>query len=229
MRQPAGRRPTDWSPLGDADPVPGDPYEVAVLGRRFQATAQEIAGAAQRLRTMCSDVLAVPDGWYRITLEPGAREPAIANIIDRQFHGIDNARHPKGQAREQLLRVAQHAYGNGGMELYVSLQTAGGFPLPASLVVTLAPPHDDPAVVVTPERLAETLGNNFGQVALVDLPIGRAVRVRRRAEATILDVYVPVPESGAYLVLSFSTPLDALADAMIGLFDSIASTLRWIR
>jgi hypothetical protein len=53
--------------------------------------------------------------------------------------------------------------------------------------------------------------------------------VRRRAEATILDVYVPVPESGAYLVLSFSTPLDALADAMIGLFDSIASTLRWIR
>jgi hypothetical protein len=35
-------RPTDWAPLADTDPVPGDAYEVAVLGRRFQTTAQEI-------------------------------------------------------------------------------------------------------------------------------------------------------------------------------------------
>ncbi len=48
-------RPADWSPLADSDPVPGDPYEVAALGQRFQATAQEINAAAQRLRTMCTD------------------------------------------------------------------------------------------------------------------------------------------------------------------------------
>jgi hypothetical protein len=30
-------------------------------------------------------------------------------------------------------------------------------------------------------------------------------------------------------MLSFSTPLDELADAMVGLFDSIAGTLRWLR
>jgi hypothetical protein len=173
--------------------------------------------------------LTVPEEWYRIALEPGVREPTIAKVIDQQFRGVGNASQLRGNARGQLLRVAQHAYGNGGMELYVSLQTAGGFPLPASLVVTLTPPHDDPAVLVTPERLAKTLGNSLGQVTIVELPAGQAVRVRRRAEATILDVYVPVPESGAYLVLSFSTPLDALADAMIGLFDSVASTLRWIR
>jgi hypothetical protein len=49
-------RPMDWTPLADADPVPGDPDEVAVLGRRFQATAEEITAAAERLRTMCTDV-----------------------------------------------------------------------------------------------------------------------------------------------------------------------------
>ena len=48
-------RPADWSPLAGSDPVPGDPYGVAALGQRFQATAQEINGAAQRLRTMCTD------------------------------------------------------------------------------------------------------------------------------------------------------------------------------
>jgi hypothetical protein len=170
----------------------------------------------------------VPEGWHRIALEPGVREPAIAAVIDHQFCALNNASQLKDQLREQLLRTAQHAYGNGGMELYVSLQTAAGFPLPASLVVTLTPPPDDPTVTVTPERLAEILGNNGGQVTLADLPAGQAVRVRRRVQSTTLDIYVPIPHSGAYLLLSFSTPLDALADAMIGLFDTIASTLRWI-
>lgn len=48
-------RPVDWSPLSDTDPVPGDPVEVAALGRRLAATADEISSAAQRLRTMCTD------------------------------------------------------------------------------------------------------------------------------------------------------------------------------
>jgi hypothetical protein len=48
-------RPVDWSPLAEADPVPGDPYEVAALGRRFRATADLIASASRRLATMCTD------------------------------------------------------------------------------------------------------------------------------------------------------------------------------
>jgi hypothetical protein len=172
--------------------------------------------------------LIVPEGWHRIDVQPGVREPAIARLIDRQFRGTGNAPRLKSQARDQLLRAAQHAYGNGGVELYVSLQTAGGLPLPASLVVTLTPPHDDASVVVTPERLAASLASTGGQVGLTEIPAGRAVRVRRAAEVTTLDVHVPVPESGAYLILSFSTPVKALADPMTGLFDSIASTLRWI-
>lgn len=172
--------------------------------------------------------LAVPEGWHRIGLEPGAREPSIARLVDRQFRGVDNVPRLKWQAREQLLRVAQHAYGNGGLELYVSLQTAAGLPLPASLVVTLTPPHDDPAVVVAPKRLAEVLAGDDGEVTLTEIPAGPAVRVRRQDAGATLDMHVPVPESGAYLILSFSTPLNALAAPMVGLFDSIASTLRWI-
>jgi hypothetical protein len=49
-------RPVDWSPLSDTDPVPGDPVEVAALGQRLAATADEISSAAQRLRTMCTDM-----------------------------------------------------------------------------------------------------------------------------------------------------------------------------
>jgi hypothetical protein len=48
-------RPADWSPLAAADPVPGDPEDIAALGRRFRATAAEIEQAASRLRAMCTD------------------------------------------------------------------------------------------------------------------------------------------------------------------------------
>ncbi|HEY6496015.1 MAG TPA: hypothetical protein VIZ43_22275, partial [Trebonia sp.] len=152
-----------------------------------------------------------------------------SRLIDRQFRGTAAPASLKREARDQLLRMAQYAYANGGMELYMSLQTAGGFPLPASLVVTLAPPHDDINVMVAPSRLAKTLSaSGRDQVTLADLPVGQAVRVRRQAQSATLDIHVPVPESGAYLLLSFSTPLNVLADAMVSLFDSIASTLRWV-
>ena len=172
--------------------------------------------------------LMVPEGWVRVDLQPGVREPALARLVDRQFRGVDNAPQLKRQARDQFLRVAQYAYGNGGLELYVSLQTAGGLPLPASLVVTLTPPHEKETLRITPDRLAQALADDGGQVTLTEIPAGPAVRVRHRGEATTLDVHVVVPESGAYLLLSFSTPLDTLADAMVNLFDSIASTLRWV-
>jgi hypothetical protein len=35
--------------------VPGAPYDVAALGRRFRATAELTASASHRLKTMCTD------------------------------------------------------------------------------------------------------------------------------------------------------------------------------
>jgi hypothetical protein len=147
--------------------------------------------------------LTVPEGWVRVDLQPGVREPALARLVDRQFRGVDNAPQLKRQARDQFL-------------------------LPASLVVTLTPPPDKETLRITPDRLAQTLAGDGVQVTLTQLPAGAAVRVRHRGEATTLDGHVVVPESGSCLLLSFSTPLDTLADAMVNLFDSIASTLRWV-
>ena len=160
--------------------------------------------------------LTVPEGWFRIDVRPGVRDLALAPLAG-------------GQVRAELLRVAEHAYDNGGLELYISPQTAAGFPLPAALVVTRTAAHGEPRVVVTPKRLADTLASEGDEVTVGEYPAGQAVRVRRRAKATSLDIHFPVPDSGAYLMLSFATPLDELADAMVGLFDSIAGTLRWLR
>lgn len=46
------RRETDFSPLAAADPVPGDPDDVARLARRYRATADMITRQAENLRRL---------------------------------------------------------------------------------------------------------------------------------------------------------------------------------
>jgi hypothetical protein len=171
--------------------------------------------------------LILPDGWFRIDLEPGTREKAAIALIERQFRGADNIPHLKAEARDRLLATAAGAYRNGGIELYVSLQAAAGMPLPAALVVTLTPPQASEHGSVSPELLAAKLSAR-GEVTVAELAAGRAVRVRRYdPPVTSLDLHVPVPDSSAWLLLSFSTPLAPLADALVGMFDAVAGTLRW--
>lgn len=47
-------RPADWTPLAAADPVPGDPVEVARVGRRLQQVADQISADVSWLRSLCT-------------------------------------------------------------------------------------------------------------------------------------------------------------------------------
>jgi hypothetical protein len=217
--------PTANQPRPPPEPIPGVPRDYRII---------------------------LPDGWFRIALEPGERERSARALADRQFHGLDNAPATKARLRDQLIRQAEAAWQAGGIELYLSLQQAAGLPLAASLLITLiAPPPDGP---VTPAQLAEASAAPGRTVTRTTLPAGPAVRVRRRTiptpgdlrtasptdpggptspdhpapPVTNLDIHLQVPGSGAYLLLSFATPLDPLATPMTLLFDAIAATLHWI-
>jgi hypothetical protein len=48
------RRPVDWTPLATADPVPGDPAEVALIGRRLRQVADQISADVSWLRSLCT-------------------------------------------------------------------------------------------------------------------------------------------------------------------------------
>jgi len=51
-------RPRDWEPLHDGDPIPGDPYEVASLGKKLRGMADEIEKQAGNIRALAS-----VEGW----------------------------------------------------------------------------------------------------------------------------------------------------------------------
>jgi hypothetical protein len=179
--------------------------------------------------------LVVPDGWFAIDLDPAWRERAVAALARRQFAGLDNAPHLRVQARDDLLTRAADAYAAGGLEMFLSLEQIAGIPLPASLVIFAVPPPEGSQQ--TAASLAAVLGGSGRQVTVVDLPAGRSVRSVQRdgpdgtshsdAASCSLEVFVPVPGGGGWLLLSFATPFGPLAVAMTRLFDAICTTLRW--
>ncbi|MFJ6084353.1 hypothetical protein ACIQI8_23410 [Streptomyces sp. NPDC092369] len=190
--------------------------------------------------------LLLPDGWFRVRIDPDGRERSVDALVDRQFEGVDNAPHLKRQARESLLAQAVAAYRGGGIELYLSLQQAGPLTIPASLLITLVPPFPDGSLPTATDLTTRLSADGEGEVSVVELPAGTAVRVRRasgpdrpaptrapgspdEALASItLDYQLPVPATGAHLLLTFSTPLIQIGDAMVELFDAVAGSLTWL-
>ena len=102
------------------------------------------------------------------------------------------------------------------------------------------------AAMLPAAELAAVLGTRpDDEVGVLDIAGVQAARVRRREQVhevavghtdvpwheelpvTRLDVYVPVPGRPEMLLLSFSTPMDPIADATVTLFDAIAESLCW--
>ncbi|MGW0909326.1 hypothetical protein [Streptomyces sp. NPDC002853] len=190
----------------------------------------------------------VPDGWFQLPLAPEQRDQGIMALADQQFRGVDNAPHIKKQFMREMQRKAKGAYGIGGTELYISTLAVGQLPLASSLLISIPGPDEWPKIS-DPEELAEHLASKDGsdepedetaELGVVTLAAaGRAVRQRRRelsdASAqlgstlpnTLVTYYVPIPATKSWLLLSFSTPVDPLADQMVELFDVVAGTLHW--
>ncbi|MEW2524930.1 hypothetical protein [Streptomyces sp. NPDC047071] len=176
----------------------------------------------------------VPEGWFQIPLDsPKERDRAIVALVGRQFAGGDGGPLLRERLVGELRKGAKGAGRVGGVELYLSLLTLGGVPLASSLLVSLTP--DGWPGCRTAGDLARRLAAEVVELA----GAGEAVR-ERRTEApdperlmggtlsTTTVVYnVPVPASTAWLTLTFSTPMEALAPRMVELFDAVAGTLHW--
>ncbi|SEE77032.1 hypothetical protein [Streptomyces sp. Ag109_O5-10] len=185
--------------------------------------------------------LAVPEGWERIVLDPERWAHRIDKVVKRGLRRTKAGPQLEAALAERMREQAEAAHANGGVEMYVVNQLLGQVPVSAGLVVTLLRPAPGTEVGDLGD-IARSLAlrATAEQVTLVDLPAGPAVRHRylrrpaaddpdgNRLAVTHLDVYLAVPNSDQRLLLSFSTPMEPLADALVGLFDAVARTLQWM-
>ncbi|MFK0281749.1 hypothetical protein ACIQVL_14940 [Streptomyces sp. NPDC090499] len=198
--------------------------------------------------------LAVPDGWERIVLDSPERwTHRIDKLVRRRLRRTRATPQLEAALAERMRAQAEAAQANGGVEMYVVDQVLGQVPVSAGLVVTVLRPSPgtepgdlgDIARSLALRTDATDAGDSgVGDVTLVDLPAGPAVRHRylrrpaaddpdgNRLALAHLDVYLAVPNSGQRLLLSFSTPtappLEPLVEALVTLFDSVARTLQWM-
>ncbi|MBS2538215.1 hypothetical protein KGQ20_36235 [Catenulispora sp. NF23] len=182
--------------------------------------------------------LATPEGWNRIVLEPAKLDGQIDRIVSQVTRGKDDVPHLKQQLAEALKAQALQAWGNGGMELYLSMQQVGEVMLSGSLLTTYVPPKDGPLPTLVEH--GTSLAKQGEDVSMVDLAVGPALRHRYRElpdpanqygnslPITHLDYHLEVPNSQAQIILSFSTPLEPLANQMVTLFDTITATIQWL-
>ncbi|MEU9554943.1 hypothetical protein [Streptomyces fumanus] len=190
--------------------------------------------------------LLLPDGWFRLHIDPDQRAGSIDALVNRQFEGTDSAPHIKQVLRQELLAQAEAAYAEGGIELYVSLQRAGALTVPASLLVSLVPPGPRGSAPTVQDLAARFSAEEEAEVSVADIPAGKAVRVRRTTgqpdrsvpvggtgpsealPSVTVQYQLPVPGTDGHLLLTFSTPLVRIADAMVELFDAVAGSLTWV-
>ncbi|MFI8169293.1 hypothetical protein ACIGAN_23415 [Streptomyces sp. NPDC085931] len=178
--------------------------------------------------------LITPEDWFRVPLLPAdRREASVRALVTRRFAGVDDQPVLRRKTEEHLLGTAEAAVEQGGVVLYLSFLEAGGIPLSASLLISRLYERFDGL-----DAVAALAGS--GEVSLETLPaVGRVARVLRRERTkqsrklgsefqdTVVEYFVPVPGRDEVLMLTFSTPLEPIADAMVGLFDAVAATLRW--
>jgi len=185
----------------------------------------------------------LPPGWVRIKLD-GSEPVVLASLVAAKVATVDPAQ--REEARALLTRTLGSALRDaktaGGLDVLISVAESHGVPIAASCLITYL---DQDGTKVPLDGLLMDLAARGGQVTGTEIAGGPAIRHQYEilppdgshtgdpepvsTRVTMADFFVPLPGQPGLLVLSFSTPVEPLAEALVMLFDAIAESLRWTR
>lgn len=191
--------------------------------------------------------IVLPPGWVRVPLQGDVRAEIVGLVTQRVAQvPVDRREGLRTAMTRELIRAAQEAEQIGGIDMLMNVEPINGIPVPASCLVSYLDP-DGRAVPI--EGLVDQLSGSGAQVDVVELAGGPAVRRwSTRQEpvevgdqpipegltvvdaVTVTDVtfYLPVPGRTGTLMFAFCAPVEPFAQALTGLFDAMAGSLRWV-
>lgn len=178
--------------------------------------------------------------------DPVERTQAVTDLIKHQFYGIEDRPLLKADARRTLLAQADQAAKAGARLLALSVAPYAGVPVPASLLVHwIDVPQDESG-----SGLLQELQDSMTPPAGTALPAGESLDIGRMPPGPALrhvhntagkleegsdpapslgaNYWIERPDGTGLVQLAFATPLVELRESMLGLFDAIVETLRWI-
>jgi hypothetical protein len=202
------------------------------------------AGAANgAARTPRDFTVLLPPGWVRIKLD-GSEPVVLSRLVAAKVATVDPAQ--RAEARALLTRTLgsalRDAKAAGGLDVLICVAESHGVPIAASCLITYL---DKDGEKVPLDGLLMDLAARGGQVTGTEIAGGPAIRHQYEVvppaarlpagqdpvstRVTMADFFLPLPGRPGLLVLSFSTPVEPLAEALVMLFDAIAGSLRWTR
>lgn len=183
--------------------------------------------------------LATPADWFDLDLDPRTSDASIRRLVRDHAPG----RHPdkvalRRELTELLQRAVRDARLQGAVLAAVTATIMGERPVSADLLAAVTPVVGGVDLPALGERLAAEPGatERVRELGVVELAVGPALRVRkgvrptvvgREVDTDVVQYFVPVPGGDRLVVLTFSTPIAALAGAFAELFDAIVGTLRF--
>lgn len=188
--------------------------------------------------------LRVPASWVEFDIWRATRTGDLSRLLDGRIRQ-DPALAPSRRALLDALRaVARDAERQGALFCAAMLDRVGdqGM-LVATAMVFQTPGGPDPSdntVEAIAGQVTSVAGTDdsphWRRVETLDLPAGRAVRVRgvetvRAGGATIdcvvMQTLIPVPDGPGVLNVVLTSPQTQLTEPFLDLFDAISSTLAW--
>lgn len=184
----------------------------------------------------------LPGRWGRIDIATAetSRSDIRAFVADALGHRDDDAG-ARAEYRRQLEAAVVTARANHGRTLYVAIELTPGIPVPATLTV-LMPPLDDVqldelgvrsvagfagSLVGDNDSTATPVTNLAASIAGVRSVSSRASQEQPEVGVLQVDYWLVAADPSRLAVLSFSSPIVALQDMLIELFDAVVATTTW--
>lgn len=189
--------------------------------------------------------LTVPESWFEIDVEPATRDESIRRLVEDRVRGNDTMWAVRHEITGLLRQQARQAWEAGATYAASMAVPDDGGPITASVVVSLVRGpvgggSDDVAALVA-ERLAvvpRTDDGRFTSVTTVDLPtVGICARSfgvedvpvdQGFVRTVFMQTFAPLPHLNKMFLISASSPVVALAEDLLDLFDAVTGTFRLV-
>ncbi len=185
----------------------------------------------------------VPPSWWEFDVWRATRTGDLARHVDARIADQPMLRARRGPLLRALREAAADAERHGALMCAVMGELVADDVLAGVLMAVQthgSPDRSDN----TPEAIAgqitatsQQAGSPYWrQVTLLDLPAGRAVRLRgieavtmggRVSDCVVMHTLMPFPGGEGLLDVVLTSPQTKLAEPMLDLFDAISATLTW--
>lgn len=176
--------------------------------------------------------IVTPGDWADLDLDPSSRHQSIARSVRRAVIANPGLSAHAVRLISLLDDVARRAHDAGGFFCSSLVLSADDGPVVANVLMQLCS-GDSSAGGGSAEEACAGLAAAVScdpswadaDVSVVSLTsVGPAVRVVVLAGGVCVQYLVPVPDSSEYVVLTFTSPSAAYAEAFVELFDSMAAS-----